>query len=158
MPSKIGKPNGEPAQSDPVEDPADEFVKLMTQMKLPVMPDMGAFMAAHSRNMEALAASLRIAVEGAEAIAKRQIEMMQQTLTDLTDCMRSLSTTNGQQTNGAGPVECGKRAYEHAVSNALELAEVVQRSNRNVLDHLHRRAIAAMAEMGSLLEKSPSGQ
>jgi phasin family protein len=158
VPSKIGKPNGEPAESDSVENPAAEFVKLMTQMKLPVMPDMGALVAANSRNMEALAESLRIAVEGAEAIAKRQIEMTQQTLIDLTDCMRSLSTTNGQQTNGTGPVECGKRAYEHAVANARELAEVVQHSNRNALDHLHRRVIAAMAEVASLLENSPSGQ
>jgi phasin family protein len=81
------------------------------------------------------------------------MEIMQQTVTDWTEGLRSLSTTNGQQTNGAGPGEWAKRTYEHAVANACELAELLQHSNQEALDQLHRRFVAGMDEMGSILEK-----
>jgi phasin family protein len=158
MPSKIIKPNGIPTAKEKTEAPADELVKPTAQMTFPTMPDMNALMDAHSRNMEALAASMRIAVEGAQTVAKRQMEIMQRTVTDLTDGLRSLSTTNGQQANGEGPAEWAKRTYEHAVANARELAELVQHSNREALDLLHGRFVAAMDEMSSMLEKGASRQ
>jgi phasin family protein len=157
MPSKIVKPNGSPTASEKIKAPADEFVKLAAQMTFPAMPDMNAFMGVHSRNMEALAASMRIAVEGAQTVARRQMEVMQQTVNDLTEGLQSLSTTNGQQTNGARPMEWAKQAYQHAVASAHELAELVQHSNREALDQMHRRFIAGMDEMSSILEKSASG-
>jgi phasin family protein len=153
MPSKIVNPNGRPTASERTEVPADEFVKLMAHMKFPAMLDMNALVGAHSRNMEALAASMRIAVEGAQTIAKRQMEIMQQAVTDLTEGLRSLSTTNGQHANGAEPAEWAKRTYQHAVANARELAELMQHSNREALDQLHRRFVAGMDEICSILEK-----
>jgi phasin family protein len=153
MPSKIVSPNGRPTASEKTEAPADEVVKLMAQMTFPAMPDMNALMGAHSRNMEALAAFMWIAIEGAQTVAKREMEIMQETVTDLTEGLRSLSTTNGQQTNGAGPAEWARRTYQHAVANARELAELVEHSNREALDQLHRRFVAGMDEMGSILEK-----
>jgi len=153
MPSKIVKPNGRPTASEKTEAPADEFVKQMAQMTFPAMSDVNALLGAHSRNMEALAASMRIAIEGAQTVAKRQMEIMQQTVTDLAEGLRSLSTTNGQQANGAGPADWAKRTYQHAVANASGLAELVQHSNRDVLDPLHRRFVAGMDELGSILEK-----
>jgi phasin family protein len=153
MPSKIVKPNGSPTASAKTEAPADEFVKLMAHMNFPAIPDMNALMGAHSRNMEALAASMRIAVAGAQTVAKRQMEIMQQTVTDFTEGLRSLSTTDGQQANGALPAEWAKRTYQHAVANACELAELLQHSNQEAFDQLHRRFVAGMDEMGSMLEK-----
>ncbi len=44
---------------------ADEFQKVLGQMKLPGMPDADALLRAHQRNMEALSAANRIALEGA---------------------------------------------------------------------------------------------
>ena len=151
MASKIVKPNGSPAAMEKTEVPADEFVKSMPQFNFPAMPDMNALMGAHSRNMEALAASMRIAVAGAQTVAKRQMEIMQQTVADLT--LQSQPTSNGQQTNGAAPMEWTKRAYQHAVANACELAELLQNSNQEAFDQLHRRFVAGMDEMGSILEK-----
>jgi phasin family protein len=153
MPSKIVKPNGNPTAKEKTEAPADKLVKPMAQMTFPAMPDVNALMDTHSRNMEALVASMRIAIEGAQTVAKREMEIMQQTVTDLTEGLRSLSTANGQQVNGAGPMEWAKQAYQHAVANAHELAELVQHSNREALDQLHRRFVAGMDEMGSILEK-----
>jgi hypothetical protein len=74
----------------------------MAQMKFPVTPDMGAVMVAHSRNRDSLAASARFILEGAQSVAKREVEMMQQAFADLTDGMQTLSPTNGQQTRACG--------------------------------------------------------
>ena len=56
-----------------------EFSKLFADMKMPAMGGgMEAFMAAQRKNMEVLSAANRVALEGAQAVAKRHMEIMQQ--------------------------------------------------------------------------------
>src|SRR3954451_24860261 len=55
-----------------------EFTRMLSDLKFATMPDMEAFLAAHRRNMEALSAANRIALEGAQTVAKRQMEILQQ--------------------------------------------------------------------------------
>ena len=60
-----------------------EFTKMFSDMKMPGvpgMPDMDAFLSAHRRNMEVLTAANRVALEGAQAVARRHMEIMQQTM------------------------------------------------------------------------------
>ena len=65
---------------------AEDFARMFTDMKMPglpdmaKMPDMSALMTAQQRNMEAFAAANRIALEGAQAVAQRQMEIMQQSI------------------------------------------------------------------------------
>ena len=51
--------------------PSVDFTKIFADMKMPAMPDMEAFMSAHRRNMETLSAANRVALEGAQAVARR---------------------------------------------------------------------------------------
>ena len=60
-----------------------EFGKLFADMKMPAMPDMEAFVAASRRNMETLTAANRVALEGAQAVARRHMEIVQQKIGDL---------------------------------------------------------------------------
>ena len=45
-----------------------DFTKIFADMKMPAMPDMEAFIAANRRNIEAITAANRIALEGAQAV------------------------------------------------------------------------------------------
>ena len=62
-----------------------DFTKLFAELKFPAMPDMDAFVAASRRNMETLAAANRVALEGAQAVARRHMEIVQQNMTELTE-------------------------------------------------------------------------
>ena len=58
-----------------------DFGKLFADMKLPALPDMENFVTASRRNMETLTAANKVALEGAQAVARRHMEIMQQTST-----------------------------------------------------------------------------
>src|SRR5689334_23377938 len=91
------------SQSDPnkafaqarsgIEDFSNDFSKMFADMKLPAVPDMETLLTAHRRNLEVLSAANRIALEGAQAVAKRHMEMMQQTMAELSESMRTLAAS-----------------------------------------------------------------
>src|SRR3954453_19328135 len=58
----------------------NEFTRMFSEMKFPAMPDMDSFLQAHRRNMETLSAANRVALEGAQSVAKRHMEIVQQTM------------------------------------------------------------------------------
>lgn len=138
---------------------ADEFKKLLEGLKLPTalpgVPGAEALMHAHQRNMEALSAANRIALEGAQAVAKRHMEIMQQTMAELTETLRALASGEGPQEKAARQAEMLKAAYERAVANTQELGDLIQRANGEALGALNQRVTEAIDEMKTLLKAAP---
>jgi phasin family protein len=136
---------------------AEEFTRMLGEMKFPAMPDTEALLGTHRRNMEALSAANRIALEGAQTVAKRHMEIMQQSMAELTESMRALASAEAPQAKAAKQAELLKRAYERAVANTSELSDLIQRSNREALEQLNKRFTEAMDEVKRLMEKSAKG-
>src|SRR5437868_14176792 len=67
--------SGSSGEADPM--------KLFRDMKLPALPDMEAVLSTYRRNMEVLSQANRIALEGAQTIGKRHMEILQQTMSEL---------------------------------------------------------------------------
>jgi phasin family protein len=131
-----------------------EFGKMFSDMKFPTsLPDTGALMAAHRRNMDALSQANRLALEGAQAVARRHMEIMQQSMGELTEHVRELAGSETPQAKAARAAELLKRSYEHAVTNIRELSDLIQRSNTEALGLLDHRFREAMDEVKALLEK-----
>lgn len=133
---------------------AEDFARLFRDMKLPPVPDMEALMTAHRRNLEAMTAANRVALEGAQAVARRHMEIMQQTMAELTDNMRALATAEAPQEKAARQAELLKVAYERAVANTRELSDLIQRSSGEALSLLNHRFAEAMDEVKALMEKA----
>ena len=133
---------------------AEEFRKLLGDMKFPGLPDTQALMQAHQRNLEAIAAANRIALEGAQAVAKRHMEIMQQTMAELTDTLTSLSGAAAPQDKAAKQAELLKSAYEKAVANSRELGDLIQRANGEAVSTLNARVSAAIDELTTLIGKA----
>ena len=131
-----------------------EFTRMFSDMKFPAMPDMEAFLAAHRRNMEALSAANRVALEGAQTVAKRHMEILQQTMQEMRDTIQQLSTSDTPQARVAKQAEMIKHAYERAVTHINELADLIQRSNGEALQMLNQRFTAAMDEVKAMAEKA----
>jgi phasin family protein len=131
-----------------------DFTKLFSEMKLPAMPDMDAFVAASRRNMEAITAANRIALEGAQAVARRHMEIMQQGMTEMTEAVRAFATTEAPQAKAARQAELLKQAYERAVANIQEIGDLIQRSNAEAIALLNKRFAEAMDEVKALAAKS----
>jgi len=132
--------------------PAADFARMFSDMKLPALPDMEAFIAANRRNIETLAAANRVAMEGAQAVARRNMEIMQQNMSELTECMKALASAEGPQAKAAKQAELLKQAYERAVANMQELRDLIQESNAEALALLNKRFAEAMDEVKALAE------
>jgi phasin family protein len=128
--------------------------KLFSDMKIPPMPDMEAVLSAHKRNLEALADANRVALEGAQAVAKRNMEIMQATMTGLASTMKSIAVTDTPANRAAKQADLLKEAYENAVANTRELGDLIQKSNAEAMQKLNNRFSEAMSEMKALFKKS----
>lgn len=131
-----------------------DFGKLFADVKLPVVPDMEAFVSASRRNMETLTAANKVALEGAQAVARRHMEIVQQSMGELTEAVRAMSSVEAPQAKAAKQAELLKQAYERAVSNMKELGDLIQQSNAEAVNLLNARFVEAMDEVKALADKS----
>jgi phasin family protein len=128
--------------------------KVFSEMKIPPLPDMEAVLAAHKRNLEALTDANRVALEGAQAVARRHMEIMQSTMSGLTSSLQNISMTDTPATRAAKQTDLLKQAYENAVANTRELGDLIQKSNAEAMQKLNTRFSEAMSEMKALFKKS----
>lgn len=132
----------------------DEFTKMFSTMKLPAVPDTEALLAAHKRNIEALTQANRVAMEGAQAVARRHMEIVQQTIAEMTDTMRAVAAAQAPGEKASKQAELLRRAYERAVEHTKEMAELIRSSNSEALQLLNQRVVEAMDEVKALVHKS----
>ena len=130
-----------------------EFTRMFAEMKPPAMPDMESLMAAHRRNLETLSAANRVALEGAQAVARRNMEIMQQTMSELTEGLRSFSSGESAQSRATRQAELLKSSYERAVANMQEIGDLIQQSNGEALNLLNKRFSEAVDEVKLLVDK-----
>ncbi len=136
----------------------NEFTKLFSDMKMPMMGNgMEMFLSAQRRNMDVLSAANRVALEGAQTVARRHMEIMQQTMTEMTESMRDLASPESPQARAAKQADMLKVAYERAVAHIRELADLIQRSNDEALSMLNKRFTEALDEVKQLAAKGASG-
>ena len=133
---------------------AEDMTKMFADMKMPSMPDSTALMDAYKRNLEVMSAANRIALEGAQAVAKRHMEIMQQTMAELSENLRAMTSTASPADKASKQNEMLKLAYERAVANTKELADLIQHSNGEALALLNKRFVEAMDEAKTLLAKT----
>lgn len=134
--------------------PETDIMRMLSEFRLPAMPDAEALAAAQRRNFEALSAANRIAIEGAQAVARRHMEILQQSMQEMTQAMQSVTTEGDPQDKAARQAELLKSTYGKAVSNIQEIAELIQKSNAEALGLLNKRFAEAMDEVKGLLSKS----
>jgi phasin family protein len=128
-----------------------EFTKLFSQLKMPGMPDMEALVAAQRRNFEAMTTANKVAMEGAQAIAKRHMEIMQAAMSEMTDSVKALASADSAQARAAKQAELLKASYEKAVAHMKELAELMQRANGEAVSVLNKRFVEAVDEVKQLV-------
>ncbi len=131
-----------------------DFTALFANLKLPSFTDIEPMLRAHQRNIEALTSANRVALEGAQAYARRQMEIVQQGLAELTQSLQALSEPGTPQAKAARQVEMIKHAYEHTVANMKELGDLIQRSNNEAIQLLNQRFTEAMDDIKGMMSKS----
>ena len=121
-----------------------DFSKMLSEFKLP-MVDTEALMTAQRRNIEALTEANRLAAEGFQAVAKRQAEILRDTLSEAVENAKSFTSSPSEYPSKQA--ELIRKAMESAIANMRELAELATKANSEVFDVINKRVMANIEEL-----------
>lgn len=116
---------------------------------------MDGVMQSQQRTLDAFSQANRLAVEGARAIAERQMEIVRQGMEDASAVAAQMASSATPNERLARQTELYKDLYERSVSNLKELSEMASKSNGEVVDVLNTRFSEALDEMKAMIEKAP---
>ena len=129
-----------------------DLTEMFARMKIPLMPGMEVLFAAQRRNIDALTAANKVATEGARAVARRNLEIMRQTMADLSEGMHVVMKPEPPREKVARQAEVIKQAYQHATVSMKELGEMIQDSSTEAVKLLNMRFTEALEEVKSLVQ------
>jgi phasin family protein len=116
--------------------------------------DVEAMWAAQRRNLEAFTQANQLAVEGAHALVKRQIEMTQQTFEDLSTLVREMSQPSSTEDRIAKHTEYTKKVIDKSLTHGREIAALAAKAGSEATEVLQRRTAEGLDEMRALACKS----
>ncbi len=126
--------------------------KLMGDLKVPGV-DVEAVVASQRRNLEALGEANKLAVEGLQAVAKRQTEIFRQMMEEASQVMREMMAAGSPEDKASRQTELVKEAFTRAISNMRELAEMVSKSQGEAFDVINRRVTDSLDEFKAVIAK-----
>lgn len=130
-----------------------DFSKLLESYKLPGV-DMEALMAAQKKNVDALTKANQTAYEGAQAVSKRQVEILQKTMEELQTLSKTALDGGEPQDKLQKQAEVVKTALETAIKNMREIAEMMTKSNQETFEHINKRVAESMEEIQGVMQKA----
>ena len=126
--------------------------KLIGDLKLPNM-NVEQLMQAQRRNIEALTQANKLAAEGFQAIAKRQSEILKETMDEMGKAMKDAMSGGTPEANAAKQADLAKQALERALANMKELAEMAAKANSEAFELINRRVMESLDELKVQLNK-----
>lgn len=130
-----------------------DFAKVADQFKVPGL-DAQALVDYQKRNLEAFASANKIALEGAQAVMRRQAEIVRKGVEDASKALSELNSAETPQDKLVKQVELAKQAYEGALANLQELAEIASKSNGEAANLLSARVSESFGEFTSEVKKT----
>jgi phasin family protein len=109
--------------------------------------DAEAFLASQRKNLEALTQANQLAVEGVQAVARRQVEIARQAVEEASTLMRDLTQPGAPEDRLAKNAEVAKQAYEKGLANLREIAELVTKANSEALGVINKRVAEGLDEI-----------
>lgn len=126
--------------------------KLMAEFKIPGV-DVDAILASQRKNIEAVTAANQLAIEGFQAVVRRQAEILRQTMEEAGPLVTDLMGVGSPQDKVAKQAEVVKSAFEKALANMKELAEMVAKSNTEAANVISKRVSESLEELKSATGK-----
>ncbi|MBO0735592.1 MAG: phasin family protein [Alphaproteobacteria bacterium] len=115
--------------------------------------DVEALMACQRRNIEALSQANQLAVEGMQAVAKRQIEVARQAIEDVSALLRDLGQPTSPEERIARNTEYAKQVLEKSLSHGREITMLATKAGTEAADVLRKRATEGLDELRDLAKR-----
>lgn len=102
------------------------------------------------RNIEAVAAANQAVVEGAQAITRRQAEVVRDNVEEVLSASKEMMTTGTPESNLNKQADFAKSIFETSLTNLRELTEMATKSGFEAFDVLNKRAAETLEEMSEV--------
>jgi phasin family protein len=99
-------------------------------------------------------AANQLAVEGVQAVLRRQAEIMRQMVEESSTVMREMMATGAPEQKIAQQTDLVKAAFEKALANLREMTEMVAKSNSEAADVLTKRIGESLTELKSSVQNA----
>ncbi len=135
-------------------NPFAEFdvTKVMADLRVPGV-DVDHLMKTSKKNIDAVNAANSLLVEGMKEIAKRQAEIVREAMEDAASASTEMMNQGSPEDKVAKQTELAKSAFEKALSNVKELAEMTAKSQSEAFDVINKRMSETMDEFKASLAK-----
>lgn len=120
--------------------------KYLGDFKVPGM-DVETLVSSQRKNIEALTQANKLAYDGLQAVVKRQVEILRQTVDEIAQVTKDIAEPGTPQDKAAKQTELAKDAFERSLSNMRELAEMVAKANSEAFDLLNKRFTQNLDEL-----------
>jgi phasin family protein len=114
--------------------------------------DVNWLLAYQRKNIEALTTAHQRAVEGAQAVAKRQVELARAAAEDMSRATRELVAAGSVEDKLTKQTETAKDAFQAAVDSVNELAELIQKSQSQTFEVIRKRVVDNFDEVKAAFE------
>jgi phasin family protein len=132
-----------------------DLTKMMGEYQIPGV-DWSELMASQQKNLQALGKANQLLVEGAQAVIRREVEILQKAMAELAAASKEMMQQGDPQAQAAKRLELAQASFEAAIQNMRELAEVAGRSNREALEVINQRALESFEEIKQALGRKRS--
>jgi len=123
-----------------------DITKYIGEFKIPGV-DVETLVSSQRKNIEALTQANKLAFEGLQAMFKRQVEIIRQSIEESTAVARQLVETGSPQDKAVRQTELTKDAFEQALANSRELSEIIAKSNSEAFELLNKRFFQILDEL-----------
>lgn len=131
---------------------AERVRDMFKAVKLP-MVDMDVIMASHQKNVDAMVEANKVMFAGYQAVAKRQVALVEAALAEAKDKFAELQGQPLTAEQAAKNAEAVKAAVEKAIENIRELTEMAQKANAGAFDVVKARIDEAVSEFKAAADK-----
>lgn len=138
--------------SDPTKTFTDMFKSLGEQLKVPAF-DMGKIMEQQQKNIDAMARSWQAIGAGAQEVAKKQREVFDAAVKDITEMAKAYQPGGSPHEAVAKHADFAKKAMEAAIANTRDIAELTKKSAGEALSIVHDRMKESFDEIRAGVEK-----
>lgn len=135
------------ATKQPVEQFFDfDISKYLGDFKVPGM-DVDSLVSSQRKNIEALTQANKLAYDGLQAVVKRQVEILRQTVDEVAQVTKDIAEPGNPQDKAAKQTELAKEAFERSLSNLRELSEMIAKANNEAFELLNKRFTQTLDEV-----------
>ena len=115
--------------------------------------DMKEIAEAYRKNLEALTTANKTAVEGMQAICKRQSEILKDAMDEANAALQDLQTKGFVSPDASAQIDTLKSAIDAMVDNSREILEMMAKSQAEAFDVVNERFAESLDELKAALAK-----